>query len=177
MSTFAKPLLAFAHSALVTNPRCESFCFGTRLTRVSDALRTGDVNLAVAAASDQVGDWDGGTRIGEALVTLLDTFGRKATLRGAVIVVCSDGLDAGDPSLVSEQMARLKRISHRIVWINPAKGVDGYQPLARGMSAALPFVDRFAAGDSLADLADLAAAIAKMTARSDPIASSGTLSQ
>lgn len=165
MSAFTRVLLAFAHAAGATDPRYETFCFGTRLTRVTDQLRAGQVDAAIAAASARVSDWDGGTRIGETLDALLDEWGAGTALRGSVIVICSDGLDTGEPSLLAEQMERLARTSHRIAWLNPLMSLEGYRPLARGMSAALPFVDRFAAGDTLASLEDTAQALTAMTAR------------
>jgi uncharacterized protein len=165
MFTFTRPLIAFAHAAAATHANCETFCFGTHLTRITDALRTNGVDAALATTSEEVTDWDGGTRIGEALKSLLDAWGRTAMLRGSVVVICSDGLETGDPALLAGQMARLKRTSHRIIWLNPVKGVEGYLPLARGMSAALPFVDRFAAGDTLSSLAAIAEAVTEMTGR------------
>jgi uncharacterized protein len=97
-------------------------------------------------------DWDGGTRIGESLKLLLDRYGQHASLRGAVVVLCSDGLDRGDPEVLEQQMARLGRLAHSVVWVNPLKGSPRYEPLARGMAAALPHVDLFLPGHNLASL-------------------------
>ena len=106
-------------------------------------------------------DWDGGTRIGESLKRFLDEYGHGGLARGAVVVVCSDGLEVGDPDLLAEQMARLSRLAYRVVWLNPLKEDPAYEPLARGMRAALPHVDHFWSGHSLASLEDVAAALSR----------------
>jgi uncharacterized protein with von Willebrand factor type A (vWA) domain len=107
-----------------------------------------------------VADWEGGTRIGESLKSLLDGWSQRAALRGAVVVLCSDGLERGDPDLLRAQMARLRRLAYRVVWANPLKGSPRYEPLARGMAAALPSVDVFLSGHNLESLEALAAALA-----------------
>ena len=128
------------------------FCFGTRLTRVTRALRSSDPDRALQEVAARVSDWDGGTRIGASLKELLDRYGQNAFLRGSVVVLCSDGLERGEPELLAAQMARLRRLAHRLVWVNPLKGSPRYQPLARGMRAALPHVDRFLPGHNLESL-------------------------
>jgi hypothetical protein len=155
MASFSRALLVFAHAALRTDPRWEAFCFGTRLTRLTRALKTTDPNLALDHAAHDVFDWDGGTRIGESLKTFLDEYGHKGLARGAVVVICSDGLEIGDPQLLEAQMARLSRLAYRIIWLNPLKEDPSYEPLARGMRAALPYVDVFASGHNLASLEQL----------------------
>lgn len=152
MMASSRALMLFAHATLRTHARCEAFCFSTRLTRVSRALARADPDAALAAAASKVEDWDGGTRIGESIKAFLDGHGHRGAARGAVVVICSDGLDVGDASLLGEQMRRLRRLAHRVVWINPLLEQDGYEPLARGMRAALPHVDTFASGHSLAAL-------------------------
>src|SRR6202035_6102789 len=106
-----------------------------------------------------VPDWSGGTRLGEGLRYFNDRWGVRGMARGAVVVILSDGWDRGDPAELAEQMGRLHRVAHRVVWVNPLKAAPGYAPLARGMAAALPYVDDFVAGPSLAALEQLAARI------------------
>jgi uncharacterized protein with von Willebrand factor type A (vWA) domain len=159
MADYSRALLVFAHAALRADRRWEAFCFGTRLTRVTRALATSRPDEALARAAEEVVDWSGGTRIGECLKQLLDEYGHRGLVRGAVVVLCSDGLEVGDPELLAEQMARLSRLAHRVVWLNPLKGDPAYEPLARGMHAALPYVDVFAPGHNLASLEELGAHI------------------
>ena len=142
--------------------RREAFCFGTRLTRVTRELAAGDPDAALSRAADAVVDRDAGTRIGESLKAFLDRFGHGGIARGAVVVVCSDGLEVGDPELLREQMARLSRLAHRVVWVNPLSADPAYEPLARGMQAALPYVDLFESGHDLASLEALAARLARV---------------
>jgi uncharacterized protein len=156
MASYSRGLLVFAHAALRSNKNWEAFCFGTRLTRITRALERTDPDVALARAAEEVDDWDGGTRIGDSLKQFLDRYGHGGMARGAVVVVCSDGLDVGDPELLTRQMERLTRLAHRLIWLNPLQEQAGYQPTARGMSAALPFVDTFASGHSLASLEALA---------------------
>jgi uncharacterized protein with von Willebrand factor type A (vWA) domain len=144
MSAVAERLVVHAHGALRQHRRWEVFCFATRLTRLTQALADGDPERAVARAAEQVRDWEGGTRIGGALKRFLDEHGHRGLARGAVVVVCSDGLDVGDPELLAEQMARLSLLAYRVVWLNPLAATAGYEPLAAGMRAALPYVDVFA---------------------------------
>ncbi|HEX7255051.1 MAG TPA: VWA domain-containing protein [Gaiellaceae bacterium] len=160
MADYSRALLVFAHAALRTDRRWEAFCFGTRLTRVTQALASRDPDEALRRAAEEVVDWDGGTRIGESLKTFLADYGHAGMARGAVVVICSDGLDVGDPALLGEQMARLARLAHRVVWLNPLQEDPAYEPLARGMQAALPSIDLFASGHDLASLEAVAAAIA-----------------
>src|SRR5439155_9867263 len=134
-----------------------AFCFGTRLTRVTRALARTDAGEALSRAAEEVVDWNGGTRIGESLAALT----RTGIPRGAVVVICSDGLDVGDPELLREQMARLSRLAYRVVWLNPLQEDPAYEPLARGMRAALPHVDDFASGHNLASLEAVAERLAR----------------
>lgn len=163
MSAHSRALLHFAYVLLQTELRLEVFCFGTRLTRVTDLLDDRSPNRAVDQASSAVADWSGGTRIGESLALFLRVWGRRGILRGAVLLLASDGLERGDPNLLAQQMARLKRLTHAIVWLNPLKGDPTYQPLARGMRAALPHVDRLVAADTVADLEQVALLIPQVT--------------
>lgn len=152
MARYSRALMILGHAVARSGGRCETFCFATRLTRATGALAQGDPTTALARVGEEVSDWDGGTRIGESLKTFLDDYGHGGLARGAVVIVCSDGLEVGDPELLGEQMARLKRLAHQVIWLNPLKAQPGYEPLARGMAAALPHTDTFASGHSLAAL-------------------------
>src|SRR5918994_940780 len=160
MSPYARALLQFAFAAMAAGRRVEVFCFGTRLTRVTRTLRTKDPDRAMHEIGRQVADWEGGTRIGESLRSLLDGWSQRAALRGAVVVLCSDGLERGDPELLRVQMARLGRLAHKGGWVNPLKGAPRDEPLARGMAAALPSVDLFLSGHNLESLSELSRALA-----------------
>lgn len=160
MSAYADALLRFAHAATRRHPApTEVFTIGTRLTRVTRAMASRNPQVALGAVGEQVPDWSGGTRLGALLREFLDTVGQRGLARGAVVVVLSDGWECDDAAALGEQMARLSRLAHRIVWANPRKGQPGYAPLAAGMAAALPYVDDFVAGHSLAALERLAAVV------------------
>ena len=163
MSPYARALMQFGHAAMSSGERVEVFCFGTRLTRVTRSLRTTDPDRALAEVARRVRDWEGGTRIGESLKALTDLYSQAAALKGAVVVLCSDGLERGDPLLLASQMSRLHRIAHEVIWVNPLKGTTDYEPLARGMSAALPHVDRFLSGHNVKSLEELCNALADVT--------------
>jgi len=156
MSGYADALLRLAHVWVRSAPRTtEVFTVGTRLTRVTRALRERDAETALRGAGGQVPDWSGGTRLGEVLRAFLDRWGQRGTARGAVVVLFSDGWERGDPALLGEQMARLRRLAHRVVWVNPHRGRAGYRPVQGGIAAALPFVDDFLAGHSMAAFGEL----------------------
>ena len=160
MSPYADALLRFAHAAVRARPAAtEVFTIGTRLTRVTRELRMRDPDKALAASGSAIPDWSGGTRLGEVLKAFLDRWGQRGTARGAVVVVCSDGWERGGTDVLAEQMARLRRLAHAVVWVNPHKGREGYEPLTGGMQAALPSVDHFVAGHSLAAFQELAGVI------------------
>jgi hypothetical protein len=133
----------------------EVFTIGTRLTRVTAALEHRDVEAALKAAGEQVPDWSGGTRLGEVLRAFADRWGQRGVARGAVVVVCSDGWERGDTQLLAEQVERLHRLAHRLVWVNPHRGKVGYEPVQAGIAALLPHVDDFVAGHSVASYAEL----------------------
>jgi uncharacterized protein len=162
MDSYARALVLFAHAAVRANPAWEAFCFGTRLTRVTEAIAGSQPDEAMDRAAEEVLDWSGGTRIGESLEHFLEEWGHGGLVRGAVVMLCSDGLEVGEPAHLAEQMARLRRLAYRIVWLNPLKEDPAYEPLARGMKAALPYVDLFASGHSLASLEEVAAALARL---------------
>ena len=155
MAPYARMLLAYLHASVATRRRVEAFVFGTRLTRVTRELGERDPDRALARASAAVTDWSGGTRIGDCLGELNRTYGRRLG-RGAAAVILSDGWDRGDPDELAAEAARLRRCSHRLYWLNPLKATPGYEPLTRGMTAALPHVDHFLAGNTLGSLAELA---------------------
>jgi uncharacterized protein with von Willebrand factor type A (vWA) domain len=156
MTPYADALLRFAHAAVRARPAStEVFTIGTRLTRVTREMRLRDPDRALTASGAAIPDWSGGTRLGEALKAFLDRWGQRGTARGAVVVVCSDGWERGDASLLGEQMVRLRRLAHTVVWVNPHKGRTGYEPLTGGMRAALPAVDQFVSGHSMAAFEEL----------------------
>lgn len=162
MSPYADALLRFAHAAARARPAStEVFTIGTRLTRVTREMRLRDPDRALAASGTAIPDWSGGTRLGEVLKAFLDRWGQRGTARGAVVVVCSDGWERGSPDLLREQMARLRRLAHAVVWVNPHKGRAGYEPLTGGMQAALPSVDAFVSGHSLAAFEELSGVISR----------------
>lgn len=159
MEPYARAFLRFMHAALVGRQRVEAFTLGTRLTRITRELSHRDPDKALARTSQQVADWSGGTRIGECLRMFNDRWGVRGLARGAIVVMLSDGWDRGNPEVLGDQMQRLSRVAHRVVWVNPLKVTPGYAPLARGMAAALPHVDAFVEGHSLEALERLAAVI------------------
>jgi uncharacterized protein with von Willebrand factor type A (vWA) domain len=162
MAAYSRALLQFAFAVHRGPSRVEVFCFGTRLTRVSTALAVRDPDVALAGAAEAVLDWDGGTRIGDSIQEYLRTWARRARCRGAVVVICSDGLERGDPDVLGHAMARLARLSHRIVWVNPLNTGPEYEPLTRGMVAALPHIDVLLPGHNLASLVNLAEVLASL---------------
>jgi uncharacterized protein with von Willebrand factor type A (vWA) domain len=155
MSAYSRALMQFGFAAMRAGRRVEVFCFGTRLTRVTRALARSEPDDALREVAAAVIDWNGGTRIGASLKELLDRWSQHASMRGAVVVLCSDGLERGEPALLAAQVARLSRLSHRLIWVNPLKGSPRSEPLARGMAAALPHVDVFLAGHNLESLESL----------------------
>jgi uncharacterized protein with von Willebrand factor type A (vWA) domain len=163
MEPYARAYLQFLYAnvgAAGGSGRAVVFTFATRLTRLTKALATTQPDLAFAQASAVAPDWRGGTRIGEAIRTFIDEHGRRGMARGAVVVIVSDGWERDDPALLGEQMARLHRLAHRIVWVNPRSADARYQPLVGGMAAALPYCDAIVSGHSMAALDGVVAAIA-----------------
>jgi uncharacterized protein with von Willebrand factor type A (vWA) domain len=160
MEAYSRALLRFVHAAVVGRVKVEAFAIGTRLTRLTRELQSHDPDAALATAAARVEDWSGGTRLGDSLREFNDTWGLRGMARGAVVVILSDGWDRGDPAVLAEQMQRLSRVAFRVVWVNPLKASPGYAPLAQGMAAALPYVDAFIEGHSLASLEELAQVIA-----------------
>ncbi|MGH9002036.1 MAG: vWA domain-containing protein, partial [Acidimicrobiia bacterium] len=165
MAEYSRALLQFAHSAARVASgasgrafgKVEVFCFGTLLTRITDALAQRNPDQALAEAARAVVDWEGGTKIGASLDLFVRNWGRRGMCRGAIVVICSDGLERGHPELLATTMERLARLSHRIVWMNPLKGDnDRFQPRTVGMLAALPHVDLLLSGHDLSSLEELA---------------------
>lgn len=154
MADYSRALLQFAHTARRAAPRVEVFCFGTRLTRVTRALRSRSPDQALAEAAEAVLDWEGGTRIGASLDAFVRGFARRGGCRGGIVVICSDGLDRGDPQLLATSMARLSRLCHKVVWLNPHAGSAAP---SLGMMVAEPHIDELLTGHDLASLADFAA--------------------
>jgi uncharacterized protein with von Willebrand factor type A (vWA) domain len=155
MEPYARMLLTYMQACVAARRRVEAFAFGTRLTRVTGELRGRDPDAALERTARAVTDWSGGTRIGESLATLNREHGGLVG-RGAIVVILSDGWDRGEPQRLASEMERLSRCAHRVVWLNPLKAAPGYEPLTRGMVAALPHVDEFFTGNSLASLGHLA---------------------
>jgi hypothetical protein len=165
MADYSRHLLQFAHTARraaarAGTGRVEVFCFGTRLTRITRELARQRVDAALDEAARTVVDWDGGTRIGQSLDTFVRKWGRNGLCRGGVVVICSDGLDRGDPEVLAKAMERLGRLCHRIVWLNPHKGDDrDFRPSTLGMMVAAPHIDLLLSGHDLASLEELAVAL------------------
>ncbi|MEM9038991.1 MAG: VWA domain-containing protein [Actinomycetota bacterium] len=155
MEPYARALLRFVHAAVAGRQKVEAFALGTRLTRITRELTSRDPDRALTAASERVLDWSGGTRLGEGLRAFNDEWGVRGLARNSIVVILSDGWDRGDPELLAEQMERLQRVTHRLVWVNPLKVTPGYAPLARGMAAALPHVDHFVEGHSVEAMEEL----------------------
>ena len=161
MEPYADSLLRLAHRVVTAAPRTtEVFTLGTRLTRVTTAMRLRDPEQALRLAGQTVPDWSGGTRLGEVLRAFTDSWGQRSLVRGAVIVIASDGWERGDPVLLGEQVRRLQRLARFVVWSNPHCGKTGYAPIQGGIAAALPYLDGLVAGHSLAAFADLLELIA-----------------
>jgi uncharacterized protein with von Willebrand factor type A (vWA) domain len=159
MEPYARAYLQFLTAAGSSGPNAEAFVFATRLTRLTRALAGRNPERAIQRAAAAAPDWSSGTRIGDALKTFNDRHGRRGMARGAVVVILSDGWERGDPDLVSREMERLKRLTYRIVWVNPRVSASGFSPQAGGMVAALPFCDALVSGHSLQALGEVAEAI------------------
>ena len=157
MADYSRHLLQFAYSAKRATARVEVFCFGTRLTRITRALDHRKPDDALERAAGVVFDWEGGTRIGASLDAFVRDWGRRGLCRGGIVVICSDGLDRGDPEMLAMAMERLRRLSYRVVWMNPHKGNDPhFRPSTLGMLAAAPSIDLILSGHDLSSLEELA---------------------
>ena len=160
MEPYARGLLRFVHAAVAGRQKVEAFALGTRLTRITRELTSRDPDIALRAAGERVTDWSGGTRLGSGLRQFNDEWGVRGMARNSIVVILSDGWDRGEPEQLSAEMERLQRVTHRLIWVNPLKVTPGYAPLARGMAAALPYVDRFVEGHSVAAMEELTRVIA-----------------
>lgn len=161
MEPYARALLRFVHAAVAGRQRVEAFAIGTRLTRLTRELTSRDPDDALRRAAQRMADYGGGTRLGASLHDFNDQWAQRGMARGAIVVVMSDGWDRGDPDELAEQMQRLHRTAHRLIWVNPLKVTPGYAPLARGMAAALPHLDAFVEGHSLDAMERLATEIGR----------------
>jgi uncharacterized protein with von Willebrand factor type A (vWA) domain len=155
MRGYADALLRLAHTYCAAGLPVEVFTLGTRLTHVTRPLRQLDPERALAACGAVVPDWSGGTRLAEGLRAFLVRWGRRGMARGAVVVLFSDGWEREAPEALGEQMRQLRRLAHRVVWVNPHRGKSGYQPVQQGIIAVLPHVDDFVAGHSMAAFEEL----------------------
>ncbi len=160
MEPYARAYLQFLTCAAGSGPNAEAFAFATRLTRLTRALASRNPERAIQRAAAAAPDWSSGTRIGDALKAFNDRHGRRGMARGAVIVILSDGWERGDPALVGREMARLARLAHRIVWVNPRVGATEFAVRAGGMVAALPYCDALVSGHSFRALGEVIEAIA-----------------
>lgn len=164
MERYSRLLMIFAH-AIARREDLEAFVFSTRLTRITRLLRSRDLDRALESVSKGVHDFSGGTRIGDALADFNRHWARRVLGHGAVVVIVSDGWDRGDPAKLSAELIHLRRSSHRLIWLNPLLGSEGYQPLTRGMAAALPHCDDFLAAHNLQALEDLGRLLAGLDNR------------
>jgi uncharacterized protein with von Willebrand factor type A (vWA) domain len=160
MEPYARAYLQFLHAARATGPYAEAFVFATRLTRLTRQLAGRNPQRAIRRATEAAPDWSSGTRIGDALKTFNDKYGRRGMARGSVVVILSDGWERGDPALVGREMQRLARLAYRIVWVNPRVVAKDFAPRAGGLVAALPYCDALVSGHSLKALDEVADAIA-----------------
>ncbi|MDP9228552.1 MAG: VWA domain-containing protein, partial [Actinomycetota bacterium] len=160
MEPYARAYLQLMSCAVASGTPAEAFVFATRLTRLTRALSGRNPEAAIQRAAAAAPDWSSGTRIGQALKTFNDRYGRRGMARGAVLVILSDGWERGDPALVAREMERLARLAHRIIWVNPRVSARGFSPGAGGMAAALPHCDALVSGHNLKALDEVAEAMA-----------------
>jgi uncharacterized protein with von Willebrand factor type A (vWA) domain len=165
MERYTRLLLQFVHTLENSLDKVEAFVFGTRLTRITRLLRKKDIDDALDDVSKVVQDWGGGTRIGESLHHFNYEWSRRVLNQGAIVIVISDGWDRGEPELLRDAMSHLQRNCFRLIWLNPLLGTSGYQPLTRGMQAALPYCDDFLPANNLASLQALAKLLVEVQGR------------
>lgn len=165
MERYSRLLMIFAH-AVARREDLETFVFSTRLTRITRLLRHRDVDRALESVSKGVHDFSGGTRIGDALSDFNRHWARRVLGHGSVVIIVSDGWDRGDPTRLAAELIHLRRSAHRLIWLNPLLGSAGYQPLTRGMAAALPYCDDFLAAHNVEALEDLGRLLASLDSRS-----------
>ena len=165
MDTHSLFLLRFAYYMQRYFKRARTFVFSTRPVDVTEVLRTGEISAALGALSKVTAGWSGGTRIGESLEQVRMRPGPELLSRDTVFIMFSDGLDTGEPDLLAREMSAIKRVARGIVWLNPLMGMHNYQPIAKGISAALPFIDLFAPAHNLDSLLQLEHRLPAITAR------------
>jgi uncharacterized protein with von Willebrand factor type A (vWA) domain len=156
MERYSRMLLQFAHALTRRTRQVEAFVFSTRLTRITPRLVRDRSGRALEQVVGEIQDWGGGTRIGEALRAFNVHWARRVMRTGPVVIILSDGWDRGEPALLSQELARVRRHGRRLIWLNPLLGASDYEPLTRGMQAALAHVDDFMPAHNLASLDDLA---------------------
>ncbi|MBO9358219.1 MAG: VWA domain-containing protein [Thermomicrobium sp.] len=156
MDRYSRILLQFIYAVENGMAKVEAFVFGTRLTRVTRLLKHQDIDEAMRRVAREVQDWSGGTRIGQSLQSFNQEWARRVLRNGAVVLIISDGWDRGDPQLLAQEMARLQRSCYRLIWLNPLLGSPRYEPLTRGIQAALPYIDDFMPIHNFASLEALA---------------------
>jgi hypothetical protein len=161
MADYSRNLLQMAYSARKANAKVEVFCFGTRLTRITTLLKSRDPDQAMERAGATVLDWDGGTRIGDSLRAFIKGWGRTRVGRGSIVIICSDGLDRGDPGVLAQAMEELARIAYKVIWMNPHKGDStDFHPNTMGMIVADPFIDQVVSGHNLKSLEEFSRILA-----------------
>ena len=155
MNPYSVFLVRFAYALQKYFKRVDTFLFSTQLTEITAALRARQLREAMEALAQQAAGWSGGTKIGESLGELSMRHGRRLFSRDSVFIVLSDGWETGDPAMLAEELSAIQRRVRKVLWLNPLLGMEGYQPITRGMSAALPFVDVFAPAHNLESLLEL----------------------
>jgi uncharacterized protein len=173
MSAYSDVLLRYAYVCVRCRPRTEAFTLGTRLTRITRQLAAPEPDAAMAAVASAIADWSGGTRLGAGIKEFLDRHGQGGMARGAIVVVASDGWERGDAALLGTQMRRLHRLAYRIAWVHPHRARPGFAPLTAGIAAALPSVDDFLAGHSLAALTELSRLLSGLQTGTRPVRGQG----
>ena len=163
MADYSRNLLQLAYSARRANTKVEVFCFGTRLTRITKSIDKRTPDEAMRLAGESVLDWDGGTRIGDAITAFVKESRRSRLGRGAIVVICSDGLDQGEPQVLDKSMQTLSRLAHKVVWVNPHKGDnEDYKPNTIGMIIADPYIDKIYSGHNYKSLEEFARELSRM---------------
>ena len=163
MADYSRNLLQLAYSARRANTKVEVFCFGTRLTRITKSIDKRTPDEAMRLAGESVLDWDGGTRIGDAIAAFVKESRRSRLGRGAIVVICSDGLDQGEPQALDKAMQTLSRLAHKVIWVNPHKGDnEDYKPNTIGMMIADPYIDRIFSGHNFKSIEEFARELSRM---------------
>ena len=163
MADYSRNLLQLAYSARRANTKVEVFCFGTRLTRITKSIDKRTPDEAMRLAGESVLDWDGGTRIGDAIAAFVKESRRSRLGRGAIVVICSDGLDQGEPQALDKAMQTLSRLAHKVIWVNPHKGDnEDYKPNTIGMMIADPYIDKIYSGHNYKSLEEFARELSRM---------------